>query len=186
MESEVRKIGFYAATGILIAVLIIAGVFLSGVQFPSIKIQTGTLLVLLTDAPVNLTHLNVTIDSFSVLNVEDGDETWINILKEEVYFDLLALENETMELSEKPIPVGNYTKMRMNIRTANATFANEEPVKTVNLTVPPGHIDIITHFEIESDDITVLLIDMQADWVAISKNNRLRPVLKASVSEPLP
>ena len=98
---------------------------------------------------------------------------------DEVYFDLLKLFNVTMKLSIAEMPAGNYTKMRMTIKTANATFANGD---TVDLTVPPGKIDIIIHFEIEHDDTTVVLIDMQADWVAISKNNHLRPVLKASVT----
>ncbi len=186
MESEFRKVGFYAATGILIAGLIIAGVFLSGAQFPSItspvsKAQTGTLIVLLTDAPVNLTKLDVTIGNLSAHSVE---EEWINIPfvnGEEVSFNLLALQNVTMELSDAEIPVGNYTKIRMTIKNANATFANEDS-EPVPLTVPSGHIDIITHFEIESNSTTVLLIDMEPDWVAISKTNHLRPIFKADVS----
>ena len=177
---EARKIGLYAGTGIVLAALMISGLYISGVRFPSLTVQTGTLIVLLTDAPVNVTHLNVTIDSFSV-NLEN--ESWIDIPfvdnKDEVYFDLLQLYNVTMELSVAEIPAGNYTKMRMTIKTANATFANGD---TVDLTVPPGKIDIIIHFEIEHDDTTVVLIDMQADWVAISQNNSLRPVLKASVA----
>jgi hypothetical protein len=177
---EARKIGLYAGTGIVLAALMISGLYISGVRFPSLTAQTGTLIVLLTDAPVNVTHLNVTIDSFSV-NLEN--ESWIDIPfvdnKDEVYFDLLQLYNVTMELSVAEIPAGNYTKMRMTIKTANATFANGD---TVDLTVPPGKIDIIIHFEIEHDDTTVVLIDMQADWVAISQNNSLRPVLKASVA----
>lgn len=186
MESNGRRVGLYAATGVLIAVLVIAGVFLSGVQFPSIpsiKAQTGTLIVLLTDAPVNLTYLNVTIDSFSVHRVKEG---WIPLQfdsgKTEVSFNLLDLYNETMKLTNATIPTGNYTKMRMTIKNATATFTNGEPC-TENLTVPPGHIDIIIHFEIESDDIDVVLIDIQPDWAAISKNNRFRPVLKASLVE---
>ncbi len=177
---EARKVGLYAATGILLAAIIISGLYLSGVQFPSLTAQTGTLVVLLTDAPVNVTHLNITIDSFSV-HLEN--ESWIDIPfvdnKDEVYFDLLELYNVTMELSVAEITAGNYTKMRMTIKTANATFANGD---TAELTVPPGHVDIIIHFEIESDDTTVVLIDMEADWVAISENNSLRPVLKASVA----
>jgi len=182
MESEGRKLGLHAATGVLIAVLIIAGVFLSGVRFPSIKAQTGTLIVLLTDAPVNLTHLNVTIDSFSVHGVKEG---WILIPfgsgKTEVSFDLLALHNVTMKLANAIIPDGNYTTMRMTIKNANATYADGN---WTDLTVPSEHVDIIIHFEVKADDTTVVLIDMQADWVAISKTQRLRPVFKASVSEP--
>jgi hypothetical protein len=121
----------------------------------------------------------VTIDSLSI-NPKNG--SWIELPlvdnKTEVYFDLLSLQNVTMTLSDAEIPVGNYSKMRMTIKTANATLANGE---TLDLTVPSGKIDIVIHFEIENDDATVVLIDMQPDWVAISKSNRLRPVLKASV-----
>jgi len=180
METRGRRIGLCAITGIVLAALIISGVYLSGVRFPSITAQKGTLIVLLTDTPVNITHLNITIDSFSV---HLKNESWIDIPfvdnKDEVYFDLLQLCNVTMELSVAEIPTGNYTKMRMTIKTANATFANGD---TVDLTVPPEKIDIIIHFEIEHDDTTVVLIDMQADGVAISQNNSLRPVLKASVA----
>jgi len=180
METKGKRICLYAIAGILLAALMVSGVYMSGVRFPSVTAQTGTLVVLLTDAPVNITHLNITIDSFSV-HLEN--ESWIDVPfvddKDEVYFDLLELYNVTMELSVAEIAAGNYTKMRMTIKTANATFASGD---SVDLTVPPGHIDVIIHFEIVSDDTTVVLIDMEADWVAISHNNRLRPVLKASVA----
>ena len=188
MESNGRRAGLYAAAGVLIAVLVIAGVFISGVQFPSIpsiKAQTGTLIVLLTDAPVNLTYLNLTIDSFSVHRVTQG---WIPLQfdggETNVTFNLLDLYDETMKLTNATIPTGNYTKMRMTIRNATATFKerNGEP-RTENLTVPSGHIDIIIHFEIVSEETDIVLIDIQPDWAAISKSNRLRPVLKASVVE---
>jgi len=52
----------------------------------------------------------------------------------------------------------------------------------VDLTVPPGHVDIIIHFEVKADDVTTVLIDMDADWVAISKNYHQRPVFKAAVA----
>ena len=179
METKGRKIGLYAVTGVVLAALIISGIHMSGVRFPSASAQTGTLMVLLTDAPINITHLNVTIDSLSV-NPKNG--SWIALPfvddQTEVYFDLLSLQNVTKELSDAEIPVGNYSKMRMTVKTANATLADGE---TLDLIVPSGKIDIIIHFEIEHDDATVVLIDMQPDWVAISKSNRLRPVLKASV-----
>ena len=177
---ETGKIGIYAVAGVTLAVLIVSGLYLSGLQFPGFATQRGNLVVLLTDAPVDIDHLNITIDS---LSVKLENESWIDLpfvdAKTEVYFDLLALYNVTMELSDAEVPVGNYTKMRMTVKTANATFATGE---TVDLIVPPGHIDVIIKFEVEFDDVTVVLVDMQADWVAISNSNRLRPILKASVA----
>jgi len=177
---EARKVGTYGIAGITLAALIVSGLYLSGLQFPGFAAERGNLVVLLTDAPVDIDHLNITIDS---LSVKLKNESWIPLPlvddKDELYFDLLALYNVTMKLSDAKIPVGNYTKMRMTVKTANATLANN---KTVDLTVPPGHIDVIIKFEIKSDDVTVVLVDMQPDWVAISKSNHLRPVLKASIA----
>ncbi len=177
---ENRKLGTYGIVGITLALLIVSGLYLSGLQFPRFAAETGKLVVLLTDAPIEIDHLNITIDS---LSVKLENESWIDLPfvndNTEVYFDLLALYNVTMELSDAEIPVGNYTKIRMTVKTANATLATGE---TVDLNVPPGHIDVKIKFEIESDDVTVVLIDMQVDWVAISESNNLRPVLKASIA----
>lgn len=188
MENGAKKIGLRVAAGFLVAITIILAVFISGIQLPTVKAKTGTLTVLLTDAPTDLEHLNITISSLSALNVDDSEENWteLNFVggKESVYFDLLALYNVTMELSSQEIPVGNYTKLRMKIETANATKTDGEIIE--DLQVPSGKIDIIIHFEIDSDETTYLLIDMEADWVAISKSNRLRPIFKATIAEPPP
>ena len=180
MAVEVKKIALSGTVGVLIAVLIIAGVsMIPGVKIPSVTANTGTLIVKLTDRPVNLTHLNVTIDG---LRVQRENETWHDLTfvggVSEVYVDLLALENVTMDLSITYIPTGNYTMIAMHISTANATYAEGG---TVDLIVPSGEIKVIIHFEIGSGGTTIVLIDMNADFVAISKSNRLRPVLKATV-----
>jgi hypothetical protein len=174
------KIILYAVAGVLISLIIVAALFVSGVRFPgtsspTVTMQAGTLMVLLTDAPVNLTHLNVTIDSFSIVN--DTEEMGLPFTegRSEVSFDLLALQNVTETVSISKVSVGNYTKMRMTVKQANATF---EDGSWMDLRVPSGKIDIIAHFEVKSANTTVILIDMQADWVAISHSGNLRPVLK--------
>ena len=174
------KILTYAAAGVLISFVIVAGLFVSGIQFPGIaspetKFETGTLMVLLTDAPVNLTHLNVTIDSFSILG--NGNEINLNFTddRNEMSFDLLALQNVSEVVSTSQVAAGNYTKMRMTVKQANATFQDGS---WTDLRVPSGKIDIIAHFEVNDAKTTVILIDMQADWVAISQSGNLRPVLK--------
>lgn len=188
MENGAKKIGLRVAAGFLVAITIILAVFASGIQLPTVKAKTGTLTVLLTDEPTDLEHLNITISSLSAHNVDDSEENWIELNfvgdKKSVYFDLLALYNVTMELASQKIPVGNYTKLRMKIETANATKTDGEIIEPLH--VPSGKIDIIIHFEIDSDETTYLLIDMEADWVAISKSDRLRPVFKATIAEPPP
>jgi len=185
MAATSRKLGIYSATGVAIAVIIIASIFASGIQFPLISepenaVPMGKLFISITDAPVDLDNLNVTLDRLYVHN--DDSSTWITLgftqEVEEVYFDLLALQDVTRELSVADIPAGNYSKIRLHIKAANATFADGS---TADLRVPPEHLDIIIKFEVQEDQATELLIDMQADWVSVSKNNNLRPVLKASL-----
>jgi len=173
-----RKIILYAVAGVLISIIVVAAMFVSGIQFPgtgSPKVQAGTLMVMLTDAPVDLAQLNVTIDSFSIVNDTGEIALPLSGGGSEIPFDLLALSNVTETISDSQVPAGNYTKMRMTVKQANATFQNGS---VLILTVPSGKIDIIAHFEIKNSGTTVILIDMQADWVAISQSGNLRPVLK--------
>lgn len=189
-----KKIGLYATAGVLIAFLIITSVAISSLKMPSLRFplftppslpsvpDTGTLIIMLTDAPVNLTHLNVTLDSISAHRQGYGNETWVNLTfvnnVSEVYFDLLALQDVAMNLSVTEIPPGNYTMIKMHVKTANATYADGN---TTDLDVPSEHIKVIIHFEIVQGETTKLLIDMQTDWVAVSHSKKLRPVLKATV-----
>ena len=85
-------------------------------------------------------------------------------------------------LASVEIVTGTYNKIRMTITEAEAVYKDTEDGEIL-LNVPLGHVDVITKFDITSGENVVVLIDMEPDWVAISKNNNLRPVLKASISE---
>jgi len=188
-----KKTGLYAAAGVLIAFLIITSVAVSSTKMPSLRFplfappsppvpDTGTLIIMLTDAPVNLTHLNVTVDSISAHRQGYENETWVDLTfvnnVTEVPFDLITLQDRAMNLSVTEVPPGNYTMIRMHIRTANATYADGN---TTDLDVPSEHIRVIIHFEIEKAGTTYVLIDIQVDWVAVSQSQKLRPVLKGTV-----
>jgi hypothetical protein len=187
MAEDIRHVGIYGAAGILVAVLVIAGIVTSGINFPSLRLpsivsERGTLVIKLTDAPVDLENLFVNISRLEAHRVGDN-ETWMDLSfvngTSWVYVDILALENVTMDLSITEISPGNYTKLRMFVTSANAIFTNGDPPE--ELIVPSEKIDVIVHFEIKAGETTKLLIDMQADWVAISNSSRLRPVLKATI-----
>ena len=185
MAASGKKIGFYAAAGVAAAALIIVAIFVSGVQFPGGPSggSTGTLRVSIMDAPVELANLNVTIDGLYVNSNDSNNWVELNFTDNvsEVYFNLLALQNVTKELSVAQISAGNYTKIRLEVKAANATFTDGS---TADLRVPPGHIDVIVSFEIKAGQETSLLIDMQPDTVAVSTSHNLKPVLKATVEGP--
>jgi len=190
MADEIRDIGIFAAAGILVAVLIIAGVVAGGLRFPSLRLPSmvsdkGTLILKLTDAPVAITHLNVTIDRVEVQKVEDDVETWVLLPFVDgptVPLDLLTLNDTVKDLSVSQISIGNYTKIRLGIVEANVTYPEGSEIAWEPVNVPSGHIDIIVHFEIKRDETTIVLIDMTADWIAISHSGNLRPVLKAEAT----
>jgi len=188
MENGSKKIGLRVAAGFLVAVIIIVAVFASGITLPSLESKTGRLTVLLIDAPVELDQLNVTVTELEVHKVGDGDDEgeWISLWEEDnsgITFNLLYYQDgRTLELASEDLNVGSYNKIRMYVSEASASYV-ENSEETIPLKVPPGKIDVIVRFELEEGDNVIVTIDMEPDWVAISKNNNLRPVLKASISE---
>lgn len=187
MENGSKKIGLRVAAGFLVAVIIIVAVFASGITLPSLESKTGRLTVLLIDAPVELDQLNVTVTELEVHKVGDGDDDggWISLMKEDegITFNLLYYQDgRTLKLASEDLNVGSYNKIRMYVSEANASY-KENPENPVPLKVPPGKIDVIVQFKLDEGDNVIVTIDMEPDWVAISKNNNLRPVLKASISQ---
>jgi hypothetical protein len=186
MVNGSRTIGLRVAAGFLVAVIIIVAVFAAGIQLPSTKIETGRLTVLLKDEPVELAELWINITDLGVHRVDGEDGGWITLdfsgEADFLYFDLLEYQDDkVLDLASIEIVTGTYNKIRMTIENANAIKTNGDIIDP--LEVPPGHVDVITKFDIENGQNVVVLIDMEPDWVAISKNNNLRPVLKASISQ---
>ena len=110
------------------------------------------------------------------------------MLSADTYFDLLKLENVTMDLAiSEGILIGNYTKIRLQIVTANAILGDN---RTIELSVPPGHIDLKTHFEIKKNATTNLIIDIMFDKIKIAERGNsgkpanLNPQFKVIVVPP--
>lgn len=194
MAEDMRHAGIYGAAGILVAILIIAGIVTSGFQIPSLRLPSfvsdkGTLIIKIMDKPVRLKHLNVTIDWVIIQNEKDQ---WIDLnIKEGApfYFDLLALQNVTETLSVTPIPAGNYSMIQMHILTANATRLDGDlDGETVTLNVPSKVIKVVLkpHIRMESEGSVTVIIDLQPkdlETIAISQSPslNLRPVIRAVV-----
>ena len=180
MSNGIRHIGLFGAAGILVAALIIAGFAIGS---PIFQVSgKGVLTIQIMDKPVELKHLNMTIDW---VKIQDQDENWHNLtLKSEpFYFDLLTLQNVSETLSETEIPAGNYTMIWMHVLTANATYTDDTDA---NLTVPSDVIKVLLkpHLSLEGGGQVTVLIDLQPDdlnSIAISHSLNLRPVIKAIV-----
>ncbi len=195
MAINQKKLGLYAITGILAAVIVIAAVMTAGVQLPTqtnngnsgstnTQANTGTLRVYIKDAPVTLENLYVTIDSVEVQSQDGSGWTTLTFTGDTgpAHFDLLTLQEIAKDLATQDLPVGTYNKIRLHVQEASAVFSDSPD--EVTLKVPSDKIDIIVKFEIKADQTTQVLIDMTADFVAISNSHNLKPVIKATVIPP--
>jgi Domain of unknown function (DUF4382) len=181
MSNGKRHTGLFGAAGILVAVLIIGGFVIGGNIFQAQG--KGVLTIQVMDKPIELEHLNVTIDW---ARIQSDDDSWVNLtLKSEpFYFDLLALQNVSETLSQTEIPAGNYSMIQMHVSTANATYLDGS---TAELTVPSNVIKVLLkpHMNLESGGQVTVLIDLQPDdlnSIAISHSLNLRPVIKAVIT----
>jgi hypothetical protein len=192
MENTKRSLGLRAFAGVLAATLIIVGVLWSGVNLPTsennphLGTQQGTLTVLLIDAPVELDQLTVNITQLEVHRVgeDDSEGEWILLWEDEqgIIFDLLDLQDgNSLQLASGELEAGNFSKIRMFVSEANATYIND-PIP-IPLKVPSEKIDVIVKFEIKEGENVIVIIDMEADWIAISNRMTFRPVLKATVTK---
>jgi len=201
MSDSIRDAGFFAAIGLLLAILIIGSIAIAGFKIPALRFpgigQTaneGTLKILVTDAPIrDLKHLNITIDSFEVHRNETDEWLTIRIEDGRASFDLLALKNGniTEEAAVDTIPAGNYTMIRMHVveglEFTNATI-DDEASTVIPLNVPSEKIKIPVHFEIKAEETTTVILDITADSVHIASNpeHNFRPVVKPIVTRPKP
>jgi hypothetical protein len=190
MAATKRKIGIYTATGVTAAIIIIGAIFASGIHIPSGSNSqgAGTLTVSIKDAPVDLKELWITVDSLYVQSVQDDKWTELTLdANQPVTFDLLKLKDSSLQLSQETISAGDYSKIRIGITSAKATYIDDKGTSHTGeeLKVPPGHIDVITNFKVEVGQVTGLLIDMQPDTAAISQSGNFKPIIKASIT-PIP
>jgi len=187
MAVNAKKVGLYGTVGFLVAALIIGGIAAAGFKIPALKLPSvvadkGRLIIQIMDKPVDLLTLNVTIDS---LSIQDGEGKWTDLQllggEPTKYFDLLALQDVTMTLSDTEILAGNYTMIKMHVLKANATYVNGY----YELRVPSEHIKVLLkpHLEMKSGGSITVTIDLEPEWskIVISNSLNLKPVLKAMV-----
>ena len=152
--------------------------------------DTGSLKILLTDAPAEFDNVNIT---FTEVSVHYGNETadeadttvaktsgeWIVVNDQTQTFDLLTLSNGvTSLLGEKELVVGRYTQIRLVISDAEVIVDGE----SFHLKVPSGTFKFVNGFDIEADTPTELVVDFDAARSVHEKGKKgeysLKPTLR--------
>lgn len=188
MSNGIKRTGSYGIAGVLIAVVTIAGIVAANNLLRPVK---GTLTIQIMDKPVELKHLNMTIDW---VKIKDENGNWYDLTLANsdedgtFYFDLLVLQNVSEILSVTKIPEANYTAIWIHVWSANATYPNGN---TTDLYVPSDVLKVLLkpYLSLEGGGQVTVLIDLQPEdmeTIAISQSLNLRPVVKAIVPEQEP
>ena len=166
--------------------LIVSLIFLFGCSDDSsVSSRNGMLKLFLTDQPVDLKEVWVTITS---IEVHKTGEAWISFDASGDTVDLLTLQNREQLLQSAPLEEGKYTGIRLLVSEGHIIDADDEHCE---LKVPSGKIQIPLNFDIENGNETEAVLDFDAEKsvhvVRTGNNERcnLRPVIHVkSVTEP--
>jgi hypothetical protein len=156
------------------------------------------LRVLLTDAPLDVDSVYVTISEVRVQTCVDDDPDaeggctggWLSLAEQEATFDLLTLQDGiTEELGVAQLPEGDYGQIRLKLVDASVVVDGE----VFALTVPSGAqsgIKLNHGFTLEAGMQTTITLDFDAgESVHYAPGNgwMMQPVIDiiADVSEPI-
>lgn len=189
MNKNAQRMLIFSGIGFLMAVSIISSMSAIPVIFPNVMANTGTLIVKITDAPVELSNLFLTIEGIEVQG-ESGGWTSLPLVSggEGLHFDLLQFESTTMDAATGELEAGGYNSIRMSIEEASARLVDSEI--DIPLRVPSEKIKVLVQFTIEKGEDTTVILDIQVDStemsMAIANNaeHNLRPVVSAIVIDP--
>jgi len=147
--------------------------------------DTGSLKILLTDAPAEFDHVNITFTEVSV-HFGEADTTaagstgeWIVVNDQTQTFDLLTLSNgATSLLGQKDLEIGHYTQIRLVISDAEVVVDGE----SYHLKVPSGEFKFVNGFDIVANTPTELVVDFDAARSVHEKGKKgdytLKPTLR--------
>ena len=156
---------------------------------------TGTLRIALTDAPAcGYDHVYITVDRVRVhvsSSAEDGDGGWSEVIVNPARrIDLLDLTNGVLaELGQTPLPAGEYSQVRLVLRSngtgtpANAivpTNGAEIPLDTPSAT--QSGLKLVHGFTVQPNTLVDLVLDFDACKSIVKRGNSGRYNLKPVVS----
>ena len=169
-------------TSLFAALLVVTGCDFNGSS------STGTMEVMLHDAPANYDEVNVFIERVEVNNsqTEDG---WVEISTPEQSYNLLELTNGAMaELGSAELETGTYEQIRLILSQGGHSVVVEGVEH--DMFVPSGAqtgIKLNVNAEIEPDITYTLLLDFDAARSVVEQGSEqsgveylLQPVIRAT------
>ncbi len=146
-----------------------------------VKEGTGTLVLMLTDAPpeLNITEALVTISEVKIhyAGINGTNGSWITIVNDSQTFDLILLQNATDVLGGESLAAGWYTQIRLYVESALVTIDGIQ----YDLQIPSKNIKLITPFIVQNNETLTLTLDFDAQKSVHETGNGkyiMRPTIK--------
>jgi hypothetical protein len=186
----VMRAGTWISFGALIVVTAGLGALLGGCGGGDSAGETGTLQLLLTDAPAaEIAEVHVRIVSLQVVSEDNGPVEVLGDADIDDDIELIALAQDTYDLGGVIIAAGQYNQIRMIVsQVPGDNWLRTTAGETHDLTVPSGGqtgIKLVTGpVAVVADQPTILLLDFDAaasvHQAGASGQWIMRPVIRAS------
>jgi hypothetical protein len=155
---------------------------------------TGTIQVLVTDAPGNVSSVNITVSKVEVHKAgsDAGSGTWVslNVTNQGQPFNLLTLQDGlTMVLAQgNEVEAGEYTQLRMTVFNVLVNTV-DGPEEGYQAKVPSGTLKFVRPFTLEGGGAINLIVDFDAAksvvFTGATKGDEpkviFKPVVKLSI-----
>jgi len=147
-RNRARTLAVFALGALLLA---------GGTAYYLTAYASGTLVILVRDAPADWSRVLVTFSEVRVHRADAANESgWVNLSIREGAIDFLALGNLTKVLAMDRIPAGKYTQIRIVVASVTGTLSGGS---SVNLIVPDGILKTEQPFELKPGGTTTITFD---------------------------
>ncbi len=149
------------------------------------RVEWGTIEVRVTDAPGNVTAIEVTVSEVEVHKEVAGEGEWTSLaITGPNPFDLIKIKNKEQELITQDIDTARYTQIRMTVEMVEVTYLEDGVPTTKEATLPSGKLKFVRPFDVVEGGTTTLIIDFDADKSVVfagADKVIFKPVVKLAI-----
>ncbi len=148
------------------------------------EMNTGKMMIKMTDAPANFTEVNVEVQEIQVHYTNNNNTNgWVTLNTNAGVYNLLDLQNDVSVVIVDPqnLSVGKITQMRLILGQQN-TVATTDSIYPLKLaSQDETGLKIVTPFNIVANKTISILVDFDAEQSVVVEGDesfRLKPVIK--------
>jgi hypothetical protein len=155
---------------------------LTGCDSSGSSAETGTMRVLLTDAPADYESVYIDVQGVRIhrsMDAESDDSGWIDIMTEPERLDLLSLVNGNVALlGELDLEPGQYNQMRLILGDDNEVVIDGETIPLDTPSAQQSGLKLNIDSEITDGGLFSLLLDFDASRSIVKAGNSGKYILK--------